>query len=426
MRTLDRMVPVWSLCLAGLFLAQTYGTPTEAEESIGLVRRNHLYGDNVIPASSDLEEISADLQKRVYMSGCGKPPDVTGGEAHVAGKTVTYTCNPGYIMIGSATLHCQKNNRWSCDAPKCQRISCPAPMNIKHGHFNRVGNSVTYSCQHGYYLLGKKTLTCLNTCKWDGFTPRCIAIRAPRGPPGDPGPMGPMGPKGDAGADGNRGAPGIPGQNGHRGRAGPAGYPGTPGTPGPRGPRGPPGAKGQDGTNGMPGANGNRGAAGQRGMMGNRGEVGSPGEKGEPGAVGPPGSMPPLVSFVLAFCVSLGSNYPRPNMPIQFRNIIYNEQRAYSVETGMFRASIPGVYFFSFNCEVNRVNAYVELRKNGMTIVVAYQAYQNSYQSMAGGAVMALDVGDTVYLTTTENQNGLTKASIFAGHLLFKCPYYSR
>ncbi|XP_067865984.1 protein HP-25 homolog 2-like [Heterodontus francisci] len=157
-----------------------------------------------------------------------------------------------------------------------------------------------------------------------------------------------------------------------------------------------------------------------------RGDVGLMGEKGETGPQGPRGPFGLVNIIVSAFCATLGYNYPAPNMPIRFENVIYNGQEHYSATTGTFTCAIPGVYFFTFNFEVNLISTYVELKKNGVTIVVAYQAYQNGYQSMAGGAIITLDVGDKVHLETSENQNGMTKISVFAGQLLFPCPTYSR
>ncbi|XP_055513993.1 collagen alpha-1(X) chain-like [Leucoraja erinacea] len=413
------MVPLWfGVCLAGIFLPQTFGIPSDAQESVELVGRSY---SNVIPASLDMSE--NDLQKRYY-SGCGNPPNVHGGEAHQAGNTVTYTCNTGFSMTGSATLHCQPSGRWDCDPPICKKIECPAPVRIENGHFKQLGQVVTYSCASGYYMLGDESITCLNTGKWNGPGPRCILINAPSGPAGEPGPVGQMGPKGDSGADGSRGQPGASGRPGQQGGRGPHGFPGTPGAQGPQGPSGASGPKGRNGANGMGGADGNRGALGLRGQMGPVGEVGLTGEKGDVGAAGMPGMPGSFNAVLAAFCVSLGYNFPAGNAPIRFENMIYNAQGLYSPVTGMFRCRIPGVYFFTFHCEVNRVNAYIALKKNDVTIVVAYQAYQNSYQSMAGGAIIALDAGDTVHLETMDGQNGITKACVFAGHLLFICPTF--
>uniref|UniRef100_UPI00398F1CE1 complement component receptor 1-like protein isoform X2 n=1 Tax=Pristiophorus japonicus TaxID=55135 RepID=UPI00398F1CE1 len=176
----NRMVPMWLLgvCLAGLFIPQTYGVPyADSDASTGLAWRNYLYDDNnIIAPSWDYADNFDDLQKHVYYSGCGNPPEVFGGVAHVAGHTVTYTCNPGFAMVGTATLHCQSTGQWDCEAPVCNKIVCSTPATIANGQFSHVGGRVTYSCARGYYMLGTETLNCLITGKWDGPTPCCIRL----------------------------------------------------------------------------------------------------------------------------------------------------------------------------------------------------------------------------------------------------------
>ncbi|XP_062887106.1 collagen alpha-1(X) chain-like [Mobula hypostoma] len=420
------MLPVWWLCvyLSGLLLPQASGVLADFEKPIGSAMMNYpdVY-NNIIPAKLDPFENINDLQRH-YLSFCGNPPTIRNGEPRVTGNLVTYTCHPGYVLIGSAVLRCLSSGQWNHDPPTCMEIACPPPERIANGFFKRVGPVVTYSCAEGYYMLGYEVITCLSTGKWTGPAPRCIFINAPRGPPGDPGPMGPKGPKGDPGADGSRGSPGKPGRPGVQGEPGHQGYPGTPGQPGPRGPRGVPGLKGGNGANGLPGADGNRGLPGLRGQIGPGGKVGPAGEKGDTGAPGPPGLPGTHKVVVAAFSVSLGYNFPEGKTPIKFENIIYNAQNLYSPTTGLFTCRIPGVYFFTFHAEVAKANAYIALKKNDVTIVVAYQAFRNGYQSMAGGAIIALNVDDTVHLETLKEQNGLTKACIFSGHLLFVCPTF--
>ncbi len=35
------------------------------------------------------------------------------------------------------------------------------------------GSKATYTCRHGYYLVGKKTRVCLYNGKWGGYAPVC-------------------------------------------------------------------------------------------------------------------------------------------------------------------------------------------------------------------------------------------------------------
>ncbi len=36
-----------------------------------------------------------------------------------------------------------------------------------------VGSEARYSCNYGYGLVGRSTLTCLNRGEWDGLPPTC-------------------------------------------------------------------------------------------------------------------------------------------------------------------------------------------------------------------------------------------------------------
>ena len=56
--------------------------------------------------------------------------------------------------------------------------SCGIPPSPIDGHkiFNgiTVGKTVTYSCNNGYVLSGHTSLTCLSSGHWSGSTPYCI------------------------------------------------------------------------------------------------------------------------------------------------------------------------------------------------------------------------------------------------------------
>ena len=40
------------------------------------------------------------------------------------GQTATYSCNPGYTLVGDITRTCQATGQWSGDAPICQCMLC--------------------------------------------------------------------------------------------------------------------------------------------------------------------------------------------------------------------------------------------------------------------------------------------------------------
>ena len=50
----------------------------------------------------------------------------TGGTT--LGQTATYSCNPGYNLVGDSSRKCQATGVWSGSAPTCQRMSLPTCM----------------------------------------------------------------------------------------------------------------------------------------------------------------------------------------------------------------------------------------------------------------------------------------------------------
>ncbi|CAI9554145.1 unnamed protein product [Staurois parvus] len=187
------------------------------------------------------------------------------------------------------------------------------------------------------------------------------------GSKGDKGEMGPPGVKGEPGetcALCEKGDQGIPGNNGAIALQGDKGEPGEKGRKGQMGPKGSPGERGNKGTNGIPGT---PGETGLQGLIGQRGLTGPKGDRGMPGAIGLQGYRGPAgipgikgekgqkgsqkehdnIAFSVAFRGS--RNSLSPGQPIRFDKVFVNENKPYSINSGMFVASVEGVYFFSYH-----------------------------------------------------------------------------
>ncbi|XP_078690636.1 CUB and sushi domain-containing protein 3-like isoform X2 [Branchiostoma floridae x Branchiostoma belcheri] len=101
-----------------------------------------------------------------------------------AGDTVTYTCDPGYTMHGTATITCLTgdNRVWS-DAPPTCIASTPCDDPGTPSHSSRVvegfgpGDKITYTCNPGYTMHGTATITCLtgDNRVWSAAPPTCRA-----------------------------------------------------------------------------------------------------------------------------------------------------------------------------------------------------------------------------------------------------------
>ncbi|XP_064386377.1 sushi, von Willebrand factor type A, EGF and pentraxin domain-containing protein 1-like isoform X2 [Halichondria panicea] len=88
----------------------------------------------------------------------------------------TYTCNPGYTLNGGSTRTCGSDGLWSGSAPTCQ-LSCGPPPSITNGSPGQptstmIGGEVTYTCDTGFILIGSETIICLNTGNWSS-SPSC-------------------------------------------------------------------------------------------------------------------------------------------------------------------------------------------------------------------------------------------------------------
>nr|XP_028590239.1 complement receptor type 1-like isoform X3 [Podarcis muralis] len=100
-----------------------------------------------------------------------------------SGMSVNYTCEPGYSLRGEATIYCTPSGKWSAPAPHCKMIQCPSPPNVQHGNYSAPesiqytnGKSVNFSCQPGYVLIGEATLNCTASGVWSLPVPHCEAV----------------------------------------------------------------------------------------------------------------------------------------------------------------------------------------------------------------------------------------------------------
>ncbi|XP_061527525.1 eosinophil peroxidase-like [Phycodurus eques] len=146
-----------------------------------------------------------------------------------------------------------------------------------------------------------------------------------------------------------------------------------------------------------------------------RGPPGPPGPSGPPGPPGPSGGYNKRV----AFSVQLSDNFPRPGVPIPFREVIYNGQSSYDTNTGIFTCVYPGVYEFQFYCTIYERSASVDLMRNGEKILHSFTTRQEGYLSASGSTYIKLKEGDKIWLVANYGGNGMTKDSYFSGHLLF-------
>ncbi|XP_013396519.1 sushi, von Willebrand factor type A, EGF and pentraxin domain-containing protein 1 isoform X2 [Lingula anatina] len=125
---------------------------------------------------------------------CGNPgiPNngARSGHVYTYDALLTFTCNHGYKLIGSTSRKCLPTGSWSGKQPICKEINCdqleaPANGNIaRTNERNGVGTKLVFSCASGYELVGNSTIECLADGGWTGQVPECEAITCSN--PGNP------------------------------------------------------------------------------------------------------------------------------------------------------------------------------------------------------------------------------------------------
>ncbi|XP_061076047.1 LOW QUALITY PROTEIN: CUB and sushi domain-containing protein 3-like [Conger conger] len=94
---------------------------------------------------------------------------------------VIFTCDPGYFRQGPAHVQCLANGVWSWrnERPHCQIVSCGELLTPPHGRKigtqNTFGATAIFTCEQGYVLLGSTVRECLSTGLWSGTETQCFA-----------------------------------------------------------------------------------------------------------------------------------------------------------------------------------------------------------------------------------------------------------
>ncbi|XP_070123987.1 complement receptor type 2-like isoform X4 [Equus przewalskii] len=106
------------------------------------------------------------------------------------GLSVTYSCDPGYLLVGQKTIKCLSSGDWSSGIPTCKEAQCKDPGPFLNGQIAgpekfRAGVTVDFSCKEGYRLEGPPSSQCVivgQNALWTKM-PTCKEILCPAPPP---------------------------------------------------------------------------------------------------------------------------------------------------------------------------------------------------------------------------------------------------
>ncbi|XP_064626004.1 sushi, von Willebrand factor type A, EGF and pentraxin domain-containing protein 1-like [Lineus longissimus] len=125
-----------------------------------------------------------------FCQDCPTPTDIDNGHVILTGlsttDTVSYSCKPGYGIVGASRRVCKIYGRWDDKDPRCERVRCGWPGRVVNGLARgnyEFGGIVTYTCYEGYRLVGIGTRECTADGAWSGEPPSCEVITCPSPPP---------------------------------------------------------------------------------------------------------------------------------------------------------------------------------------------------------------------------------------------------
>uniref|UniRef100_A0A8C6V6F3 C1q domain-containing protein n=1 Tax=Neogobius melanostomus TaxID=47308 RepID=A0A8C6V6F3_9GOBI len=112
--------------------------------------------------------------------------------------------------------------------------------------------------------------------------------------------------------------------------------------------------------------------------------------------------------------------------PLKYKKVFSNIGSNYSPATGIFTATVKGMYFFRFSMFNNLLstpNSVVRLMKNSDPVVTVWDVSGSDANDMgSNAAAFLLEVGDTVYVELVANRqiyDDGANYNTFTGFLLF-------
>ncbi|NWX84569.1 APOH protein, partial [Nothoprocta pentlandii] len=97
------------------------------------------------------------------------------------GEQVQYSCRPGFVPNNGQTKYsCLPTGRWPLNTLLCLPKRCPTPGPLQNGKIDftdfHYQSTISFSCDPGYNLVGTRTSQCTAEGKWTGALPQCIPV----------------------------------------------------------------------------------------------------------------------------------------------------------------------------------------------------------------------------------------------------------
>uniref|UniRef100_A0A8C5U0A4 p-selectin n=1 Tax=Malurus cyaneus samueli TaxID=2593467 RepID=A0A8C5U0A4_9PASS len=98
------------------------------------------------------------------------------------GSTCAFSCQTGFVLMGPQSRECTAMGTWTGNTPHCEVLSAPDQGELDCSHLHRdfaFGSTCAFSCQTGFVLMGSQSRECTATGTWTGDATRCEVIVCP-------------------------------------------------------------------------------------------------------------------------------------------------------------------------------------------------------------------------------------------------------
>ncbi|KAG8003638.1 E-selectin [Nibea albiflora] len=103
------------------------------------------------------------------------------------GNTCSFSCAPGYQLVGASRVTCTSAAEWSEKMPRCEAITCQIPEGDAPLNANcsqpltelRPDSNCSFSCKEGFELQGAQIIQCSEDGEWSEAIPTCKALGCP-------------------------------------------------------------------------------------------------------------------------------------------------------------------------------------------------------------------------------------------------------
>jgi cysteine-rich repeat protein len=119
---------------------------------------------------------------------CGQFDTVANGEIVGTATTfrskLSFECNLGYEISGPSSVECQADGNWSSTDVQCNTVTCGKLNNTENGRKfgdtnSTLGFTVYFECDSCYKLFGSSNRTCQGDGQWSGTQPTCSLVECP-------------------------------------------------------------------------------------------------------------------------------------------------------------------------------------------------------------------------------------------------------